>query len=151
MIILSETDFKELHPATQADVAALIARKFRVSSAPSLGDMGDGLDYGGVVDLTLGQVEHLVKGVNQRTRDGLKAMVKAGRVCSFSDLRGAGITEYGRFQAGLTKRVRTVTGLQGAFLFAWDEWEYDEGGSVISGRYGFTPATYASFSAYFSQ
>ena len=114
-------------------------------ATPSASD----IDYEGVVNFTPRQISTFMRGCQQPTKDGLRVFAEHGPEIDADLLDSAGIKDYSRFQGNVTKRTRTVSEDPTAYLFGWNEWQYDASGKYLSGRYGVTPTTFASLRKYF--
>ncbi len=141
-IVLTESDLSRLKASTRADLMATFIGDLQAFKAEAEDD-----DYWeGVVDLTVDQVEKFVAGCSQQTINGLKVIAKHGPKIHASLLDEAGIEKYGSFQGGTTKRARTITGDDDAYLITWDNWHAAEDGI---GHYEVTETTYQSLRKFF--
>lgn len=144
-LVLTATEISSLSPSTRAELMALVFPK----APPAQIGFPEGFDaddFGGVVDLTPGQIEEFMQGCSDKTVAGLKIIAQHGPKVHASLLDAADIDNYGHFQGSVTKRTRTVTGDRDAFLFAWDNWpEQPEG----IGHYAVTQATHRSLRIFF--
>lgn len=151
-VILSSQDLARLRPATLADLLSQTSAQPETAvttrHAPAL--ESNDIDLEGVVDLTLDHIVDLIEGLNSSAIDALQVFAERGPVIDVRLLDDAGVSNYGRFQAAVTRRTRTITGDKNAYLFGWDEWAWDkESGAVLSGRYGVTPTTHRALQEFF--
>ena len=141
-LVLTVDDLNKLKASTRADLLSTLFPKAQLSQTDK--DLEGYWD--GVVDLTPGQVEEFMDGISEQTIAGLRVFAERGPRIHASLLNEAGIENYRHFQGRVTKRTRTVTGDDEAFLFAWDDWsEADDG----VGHYEVTSDTYRSLRIYF--
>lgn len=155
-LILTDVDLRGLKPETRADLFASVspvpmnlpANTAPPATAPVPGAKGID-DMRDVVDLTPEQVATFVDGIHQQTIDGLRVFAEHGPVIDAHRLDEVGITNYSHFQGRVTKRTRTVTGNKDAYLFGWDEWEWEDDTTLTSGRYAVTETTYRSLRKFF--
>lgn len=141
-LTLNAEDISNLSPAARAELRALFFPKDEI-------DLPDGFtedDFENVVDLTVEQVEEIMLGCSQATKDGLEVIAIHGPVFDAHLLHEVEIQNLGHWQGSVTKRTRTVTRDKDAFLLSWDDWpSYDDG----IGRYAVTQKTHESLRAYF--
>jgi len=158
-LIVSQDDLTKLKSETVADLLSRLRPRVhaaagsivRVPEKPNAVVAADTeLDYEDVVDLTSNQVADLVDGINEKSVDGLRLLAELGPIIDAELLLAEGIEDLGRFQAGITRRTRTITGNKSARLLAFDEWAWDDETSTLSGHYAVTEATYLALKEVFS-
>jgi hypothetical protein len=135
-LILSSEDCARLRAATIADILDTIGLRSPVIKPQTVSraaPINSDIDLDGVVDLTIRQVTDLVDGLQQKAVDGLRVFAEHGPVIDIRLLDAAGITSYGRFQAAVTRRLRTITGDGKTLLFGWDDWKWDETADAQTG------------------
>lgn len=146
MLIVTPEAYEKLSNATRAELLRAVLGD--APSAPSLREGGvadtSGYNWTNRVDLTPGQIEEFfAPGLHVNTVTGLRAIATLGSPISSFSLTRFGVTDLAAFQRSTTRRVRSVTGDNQAFLLGWDEWEDGVG------HYAVTPATLRSIQIYF--
>jgi len=146
MLIVTSEAYGKLTSATRAELLRAVLGD--ATSAPSLREEGapdgSGFNWTNRVDLTPGQIEEFfARDLHENTVTGMRAIAKLGSPISSFSLERFGVTDMAAFQRSTTRRVRSITGDDQAFLLGWDEW--DDG----VGHYAVTPATLRSIQIYF--
>jgi hypothetical protein len=146
-IVLTHEDCARLKPDVLREILAEVGlpSKSKTGAAPTVPEGADGMDFTGVIDLTIEQINSFMAGIQKKTRDRLRVFAEHGPTI---DAKLLNITNYSHFQTDLTKRTRTITGDKGAFLVTWDDWKY-ENGKLLTGHYAVTVVTYQSLRKYF--
>lgn len=152
-VTLSGEELRKFSPAFQAELLAYLSTTVADASVPALAAPSvtdstdyssidyDGIDYDGVVDITPSQAGELISGICEKYANCLRLFAEHGPVINGSLVAQLGITNFSNLQMSVSKRTRTVTGNKKARLLAFDNWEFGDGRSVVSGRYAVTPAT----------
>ncbi|WP_308718762.1 hypothetical protein [Komagataeibacter xylinus] len=105
-------------------------------------------DWDNVYDLTEKQIERLVAGLGESSRNALKVIASKGPAIDARDLDETGISSYGSFQSGIHRRLRKITGDEDACLFTFDDWNEDEDGI---GHFVVSLKTFDSLKKYFEE
>ncbi|GCD48613.1 hypothetical protein BJI49_04300 [Acetobacter pasteurianus] len=105
-------------------------------------------DWDNVYDLTEHQIERLVAGLGESSRNGLKVIAHKGPAVDARELNGTGVSSYGSFQSGIHRRLRKITGDDDACLFTFDDWSEDEDGI---GHFVVSLKTFESLKNYFKK
>jgi hypothetical protein len=105
-------------------------------------------------DLSPAQFKKLVDGCGTKTKAALRAMVagptSAFKVAAVAKAVGCAPGELTGVWSGITKRVRTVTGDRGAYLWDWGDAKYDENERYIDQDVTVSETTYRSGRRVFS-
>ncbi len=144
-LIINAKDISRLRPETREDLfSTLFNEHFEVGVVVE-GDPE--YDWEEVEELSVSQIRKFASGCSDKTLAGLRVFAEHGPVIDAKLLKSAEITSYSNFQAGLTKRVRTITGNKKAFFLTWDEWDEYDGDGV--GHYAVPFKTHSSLRQYF--
>ena len=148
MLIVTQEAYEKLSKSTRAELLRAVLGD--PSSAQSLREdksaNSEEFDWTNRLDLTPGQIEtFLSRDLHQNTVNGMRAIAERGSPISSVLLRELGVTDLAAFQRSTTRRVRSVSGDNEAFLLAWDDW------NVGVGHYAVTPATLRSLQIYFER
>ncbi|MFT8550258.1 MAG: hypothetical protein ABF739_04100 [Acetobacter okinawensis] len=105
-------------------------------------------NWDNVYDLTKNQIERLVAGLGEASRNALKVIASKGPAIDARELDETGISSYGSFQSGIHRRLRKITGDEDACLFTFDDWNEDEDGI---GHFVVSLKTFESLKKYFEE
>ena len=150
MVVIPHSRFHQLSPSARDEVIGLLLSRPADATPPrtdtvELDERYRGIDMDCVVDLTLSQVREFSKSASPKTMRGLRVFAEEGPVVSLTTLMAVLEMERRIFQGRTTKRTRTVTGDQDAYLLGWSEPWPDNG----DGCYAVTPSTYRSLRQFF--
>ncbi|MFL1909444.1 hypothetical protein [Plesiomonas shigelloides] len=129
-VFLSKDDLLQLSVSARNEVISLILGKKR--------EIEDEINEDGPTDLSSIQAERLVHGLSEKTRLALKYIIESkdgdnGFWCKdLAQNMGIDTDELKGVWSGLTRRIRTVTNDQEAYLlaWAWDDEREDYYGSL---------------------
>ena len=123
-ITLRAETVRLLSPACKAEIAAHLG----FDAAPSIQSVLLNQDDGEYAELGIQAARAFLQGCGEKTTQALALIVEAGESFSMRELESkmkVGQGELRGVWAGLTKRVRTITGDDEAELIAWGEQSKD--------------------------